>query len=76
MKTRIISLRAAERLTREAGATRVSPSVLPPLVKEMEDHGMRIVKMALNSLKYSGKKTLQNKDLQHALENKCGGCNH
>ncbi|WP_455142947.1 histone [Candidatus Hodarchaeum mangrovi] len=55
------------RIIRKSGVKRVSKSAIIALQKELEEYGLEISKIARDISLYSGKKTIDEKDINLAI---------
>lgn len=63
-----IPFSSVDRIIRRGGASRVSKSAIIALQKGLEEYGVSIAKLAWEFANYSGKKTLEGKDIELALK--------
>lgn len=63
---KILSLKAIERIFQEAGAKRISKKAKVALKKILEEKGRDMAKYALRSARHSGRKQIQEIDVEEA----------
>lgn len=65
----LISISAAEKVMKASGAERVSEEAKKELVSVLEEYGKKIGKQALKISNFSGRKTVQKKDIDFSVNN-------